>query len=286
MQNFTKIILALFSIALVAALLIGRYQNKGLIEEKEREWKQPYQTVKIGDEDDYYELTIPREFGAMQSKDNTSAVFMRQILYPEMKRWEAEPRELLDVMSYISLTYHTRERARLNNRESVLNDSIKRYNFLTKPTDEISKKMIQKYPDIKVYGNKETKKVGYYVFKDKNGALVYLNLSETDFKSLSDSKGFFMVSVSASYKDKFEIDFNLPRKFFYETPDVVNSVIDLISTFNPTHYKNHNSQSEAAMDQEIESQESKEKIPEKVLNKTAATTKIPTSASNQSSVKK
>ena len=279
MQNFTKIILALFSIALVAVLLIGRYQNKGLIEEKEREWKQPYQTVKIGDEDDYYELTIPREFGAMQSKDNTSAVFMSEILYPEMKRWGAEPRERKDMIDLLS-TYNLGELTRNNTRDYVLENVVKQYNFSTKPIDEVSKKLIKKYPNIQVYANKKTKEVSDYVFSDKNGFLVLSNLVGTY------SNGAPRTRIYTSYKGKFEIDFYLPGKFFYEMPDVTNAVIDLISTFNPTHYKNHNSQSEATIDQEIESQKSKEKIPEKVLNKTAATTKAPTPTNNQSPVKK
>ena len=268
MQNFTKIILALLSIALVAVLLIGRYQNKGLIEEKEREWKQPYQTVKIGDEGDYYELTIPREFGAMQSKDNTNAVFMSEILYPEMKRWEAEPREQKDTIYTLVLDYYTGNSARLNNLESVLNNGIKQYNFLTKPTDEVSKNLVKKYPNIKVYADKKTKEVKYFVFNDTNGFLVMVSFFGADSTS----------KVHASYKGKFEISFYLPRKFFYKMPDVVNSVIDLVSTFNPTRYKNHNSQSEAVIDQEIESQKSKEKT----SNKTTAL--IPTN--NQSSIKK
>ena len=275
MQNFTKIILALLSIALVAVLLIGRYQNKGLIEEKEREWKQPYQTVKIGDEDDYYELTIPREFGAMQSKDNNNAVFLSEILYPEMKRWGAEPRDRADVIVTLTLERHTGNSARLNNPESVLNDSIKRYNFLTKPTDEISKKLVKKYPDIKVYADKQTKQMSYYVFKDKNNFDVISHRSES---VLPRNEIAPLVRITFFYQGKFEIDFYLPRKFFYEMPEVINAVIDLVSTFNPTHYKNHNSQSEAAVDQGIEAQKSKEKTSDK--------TKTPALTHNQSSIKK
>lgn len=254
MQNLIRAFFALATIVIISILLFYGYENKKYGNPSLD--KPSHQVIRIGDEDDYYELTIPREFGAVQSKDNTNAVFLSQILYPEMKRWEAEPRDRADMIG-LSITYNLNELMRNNTRDYALEKVVKQYSFLTKITDASSNKLIKKYPDIKVYANKKTKEVSDYVFSDKNGFLVVINLigkiSERDAR------------VYASYKGKFEIDFYIPGKFFYETPDVVNAVIDLISTFNPTHYKNHNSQYESTIDQEIESQKLKEKISNKTV---------------------
>jgi hypothetical protein len=232
MQNLLRIIAVVASIVIIFTLLFTGYQNKKYGNPNLE--KPSHEIIRIGDKDDYYQFRIPREFLPDQSKDNTQAVLMKSILYPEMKRWKAEPREIRDVISYISLKYHTREFSHLNKTESVLNNGIKRYNFLIKPTDEISKEMVRKYPEIKVYANKKTREVEYYVFKAKNGDLVY---SSIDLKSLTSSKISFSSRVNLSYKGKFEIEFMIPKKYLYEMPEVVNAVIDLISTFEPKRYQ-------------------------------------------------
>jgi hypothetical protein len=125
-----------------------------------------------------------------------------------------------------------------------LNDSIKRYNFPTKPTDEVSKKLVKKYPNIKVYADKKTKEVKYFVFTDKDGFIVVITLIGKNHNGLPSNR------VYASYKGKFEVDFHLPGKFANEMPDVINSVIDLVSTFNPKHYANQSLSLKA--DEEVE----------------------------------
>lgn len=277
MQNINKIIFALLTTVLIVVLLIGWYQNKGLIEKKEQELKQPYQTVRIGDEDDYYELRIPREFLPTKYTDGRSVSF-DDILYPEMRRWNGERRENIDNSKVeFWITYHTGESSRLNSQDFRLQNS-KALITPINPTDEPSKKLIKKYPSINVYADKKTKEVSDYVFTDKNGFIVIG----------SDSYGD-TYRIHVSYNGKFDITVQLPGVYFYEMPDVTNSVIDLVSTFNPTHYKNHNSQYDAATDQEVELLKSKEKIQEKTPNKTSSnkiTASTPAQNQSPSSVKK
>lgn len=251
MQNLIRAFFALATIVIISILLFYGYENKKYGNPSLD--KPSHQVIRIGDEDDYYELTIPREFLPTKYPDGQSVSF-EDVLYPEMKRWTGERRENVDHAKIeFRITYHTGESSRLNSQNFRL-QNIKKMVDLTKPTGEYSKKLVKKYSDIKVYSNRNTKEINdYYVFTDKNGFVVIACDSYGD-----------TYRIHASYMGKFDITIiTLPSIYFYEMPEVVNSVIDLVSTFNSTHYKNHNSQSEDAIDQEIESQKSKEKTSSK-----------------------
>jgi hypothetical protein len=235
MKKVVRIISIFLTVLISVLLLFGYNQNKDLIESKEIEKNDPYKQVTIGSKDDYYQLTIPREFRPNIQKDS-NAIYMYDVasnemrdLGEELKNKEIKKSSKIEI-STILITKSTGEKTHLNKNNSRMNNILE-YNFLTKPTEEFSKKLVKKYPSIKVYANKKTKEDKYYTFSDKNGFLVIAAVN-------SNINGFPIARIFASYKEKFEIYFWLPELFFYNMPDVTNSIIDLISSFEPTHYKN------------------------------------------------
>ena len=229
MKNIIKIILAAASAVLIAIMLFFWHHNKKYPVPNPLD--NPSQVMTIGEENDYYRLTIPTQLGASKSGNSVS---FHDILYPEMKPWTTEARKRGTMISFVRVSYNAANLGRRNTRDYSLEEGIKRHSSLSKPTDQISKKLTKKYPGIKVYTDNKTKEISHYVFSDKNGFLVAASvLGKVNTNSTKNEEA----RVYASYKGKFEIEFPLREEFFYDMADITDSVIDLVSSFNPSHYQ-------------------------------------------------